>query len=71
MTENGDFIFDATWAWIWKTTLFILPVEVDSENSIATQLSEATTTTYPEEESSGLESEASDNDELPKNDQGM
>ena len=70
MTENGDFIFDATWVWIWKTTLFI-PVEVDSENSIATQLLEATTTTYPEEESSELESEASDNDEFPKNDQGM
>ena len=49
----------------------ILPVEVDSENSIATQPSEATTTTYPEEESSGLESEATDNIELPKNDRGM
>jgi hypothetical protein len=44
---------------------------MDSENSIATQASEATTTTYPEEESSGLESEATDNDELPKNDRGM
>ena len=49
----------------------ILPVEVDGENSIATEPSEATTTTYPEEESSGLESEATDNDELPKNDRGM
>ena len=44
---------------------------MDSENSIATQASEATTTTYPEEESFGLESEATDNDELPKNDRGM
>ena len=44
---------------------------MDSENSIATEPSEATTTTYPEEESSGLESEATDNDELPKNDRGM
>ena len=71
MTENGDFIFDAIWVWIWKTTLFILvPVEVDSENSIATEPSEATTTTYPEEESSGLENEATDNDELPKNHRG-
>ena len=48
----------------------ILPVEVDSANSIATELSEATTTTYPEEESSGLENEATDNDELPKNHRG-
>ena len=70
-SENGEFIFDATWIWIWKTTLFILPVELDSENSIATQPSKAKTTTYPEEESSGLESEATDNDELPKNDRGM
>ena len=77
------------------TTLFTLPVELDSENSIATQPSDAKTTkdfratqigliglpkkpgkslkttTYPEEESSEIESEATDNDELPKNDQGM
>ena len=71
MTENGDFIFDGTWVWIWKTTLFILPVELDFENSIATQPSDAKTTTYPEEESSELESEATDNDELPKNERGM
>jgi len=45
-----------------------IKLELDSENSIATQPSEATTTTYPEEESSELESEATDNDELPKND---
>ena len=82
MTENGGFIFDATWVLIWKTTLFTLPVELDSENSIATQPSDAKTlyswrskkvspTTYPDEESSGLESEATDNDELPKDDQGI
>ena len=78
------------------TTLFTLPVELDSENSIATQPSDAKTSkairmigmpksyiksntaplsslaaTYPEEESSGLESEATDDDELPKNDRGM
>ena len=52
-------------------TLFILPVELDSENSIVIQPSVAKTTTYHEEESSGLESEATDNDELPKNDRGM
>ena len=62
--------------------MFILPVELDSENAIATQPSDAKTiyswrsknvspTTHPEEESSGLESEATDNDELPKNDRGM
>ena len=51
------------------TTLFILPVEVGSENSFATQPSKAA---YPEEESSGLESEATDNDEIPKYvDRGM
>ena len=70
-SETGEFIFDARWVCIWKTNLFILPVELDSENSIATKPSEATTTTYPEEESSELESEATDNDELPKNDRGM
>ena len=54
-----------------KDDFFIIPVELDSENSIETQPSDAKTTTYPEEESSGLESEATDNDELSKNDQGM
>ena len=52
-------------------TLFILPVELDSENSIVIQPSVAKTTTYHEEESSGLESEATDNDELLKDDQGI
>ena len=48
-----------------------IKLEVGSENSFATQPSKATTTAYPEEESSGLESEATDNDELPKNDRDL